>query len=192
MSPASDRQFGIGLPSVGRVVRERLNNGRRVTYEGQIPEDVILTRWKKAGFFGHRLRPNLWWVLGQLPELRKGLAFEEVTRILLEKKLEGGEIAERLPRAHVVVDLCAALLPARLAALKKRHSEGSQVDPRHPGVPDLFLFKRRVDGTPYAVRFVEVKRPGEQIAPHQIAEIRFMRTIGCKVGVVRLIEDLPT
>jgi hypothetical protein len=97
---------------------------------------------------------------------------------------------EGLPRLRkaLVRDLLSWLSPRRLKALLDRHTNGT-VDSRRPGVPDLFVFKRRPDRKPFAVRFVEVKRPREAVKPHQLAEIHFMRSIGLRAGVLRLIEQ---
>jgi hypothetical protein len=179
--------LGITLRPVGRVVRGRQNIRGRVRYGGRIPEQVILEGWHKAGFGGFRLPPYIWRVLGHVPGLRRGMTLEQVKITLDRKRQEGGEIAKLLPRAQLIWDLMLAITPRRLAALVARHS-GSDVDQSRPGVPDLFLFKRRSTGVPYGVRFVEVKRPGEAVAPGQIAEIRFLRELGFKAGVVRLIE----
>ena len=91
-------------------------------------------------------------------------------------------------REVLVDDLLAGMPPRRLAALMERHTGGG-VDPARPGVPDLFVFKRRPDSRPMAIRFVEVKRPRERVKPHQLAEIRFMKSLGIKAGVLRLIEQ---
>ena len=194
MKGITGRSLGIALRPVKRVVWGRENQRRRVTYMGEdgnrrTPEQTILWRWRRAGFKGHRLRPNIWRVLGQIPALRSPLTVEEIERILEGKKQEGGEIAKLLPRPGLVRDLLSAVSPARLNLLLARHAPGSEVDPRRPGVPDLFLFKLRSDGAPWAVRFVEVKRPDEPLRPHQVAEIRFLRTLRFKAGMVRLIEQ---
>jgi hypothetical protein len=63
-----------------------------------------------------------------------------------------------------------------------------------PGVPDLFLYIVRVDGTPFGGRFVEVKRKNrrtgyrEAVSPAQASEILFLRSLGLKAGVVHLLE----
>jgi hypothetical protein len=123
-----------------------------------------------------------------MPGLRRGATLEEIRSVLLRTKQEGGQISKILPRAELVFDVFAAVSSSRLKAIIERHRRESEVDPVRPGVADLFLFKRRSDGAPYGVRFVEVKRPDERLQPHQIAELRFMRSIGFRAGVVRLLE----
>jgi len=96
--------------------------------------------------------------------------------------------AERLRRRKALIAaVLGAVSPGRLVALCARHA-GPEVDPRRPGVPDLFAFRRRTNGGPMAIRFVEVKRPRERLAAHQAREIAFMRRLKIRAGVVRLTE----
>ena len=185
--------LGISLRPVSRVVWGRENHRGRVTYlcedgRRRTPERVVLWRWRKCGFGGYRLRPNIWRVLGEMPALRGRLPIEKIAEILGHKKREGGETAKLLPRPELICDLLVALSAQRVMALVAHHSDGIAVDAREPGVPDLFLFKRRPDGDPWCVRLVEVKRPDERIRSHQEAEIHYLRGLGLRAGVVRLIE----
>jgi hypothetical protein len=123
-----------------------------------------------------------------MPTLRGRVTIEQITAILDRKRKEGGEIGKLLPRPELLHDLLLALSADRVAALVARHAEGIEVNPKEPGVPDLFLFRGRTDGVPWGIRFVEVKRPKEKLSRHQEAEIRFLRGLKLRAGVVRLIE----
>jgi hypothetical protein len=108
-----------------------------------------------------------------MPKMRGHLTIEAITAMLERKRQEGGDVARLLPRPQLVHDLLRALSSTRIDALVARHAAGGGVDAKRPGVPHLF---------------VEVKIPKERIGVHQEAEIRFLRTLGLKAGVVRLLE----
>ena len=178
---------GVVVKGVRRLVRGRERAGTRVTYEDEgrrgTSERVVLRRCRKAGYGSYRLPPSLWRSLARIGELRAqepGMPMETI----LERLAAEGALP---PSKPLVEDLLAGVSARRLSALMERHTGGA-VDPARPGVPDLFVFKRRPDGRPMAIRFVEVKRPRERVMPHQLAEIAFMKSLHLKAGVLRLIE----
>ena len=184
---ARDAEPGVKVKGVSHRVRGRQRVGTRVTYEDEAgrgtSERVVLRRCRRAGYGCYRLRPSVWRSLARIEDLRAqepGMSMETI----LERLAAEGAFP---PSKPLVEGLLAGVPARRLAALMKRHT-GGDVDPARPGVPDLFVFKRRPDGRPMATRFVEVKRPRERLMPHQLAEIAFMKSLRMKAGVLRLIE----
>jgi hypothetical protein len=78
--------------------------------------------------------------------------------------------------------------PAVIRQIIKRHLDPERVNPRRPGVPDLFLWAVDRRGRLCPPRFVEVKRPDERLCGHQKKEIEFLRSLGLEAGVFRLQE----
>jgi hypothetical protein len=180
-------EIGISLKGVKRTVRGRMKRGTRILYQsesGQLvtSERLVLKRARKAGYGCFRLRPYLWRLLPHL-------APDGTDWGGLPPSLEGDEllVTTLRHRPKLVEVLRSSFSKSRLRSLARRHA-GSDVDPKRPGVPDLLVFKKTSEGRPYAFRFVEVKRPREKVRPHQKAEIAFMRRLGMKAGVLRLIE----
>ncbi len=178
--------LGIRLPGVSRVVSGRRRRRNRVTYEGRrgpaTSERIVVERCRGRGLGCHRLPPGTWRALGRLEALERRHPGATLADLLESMATEPPRL-----RAGLVLALREAVAPRRLRVLVERHTDGD-VSSKRPGVPDLFVFKRRADGTAYAGRFVEVKRPGERLAPHQATELRFMRDAGLRAGVLRLIE----
>lgn len=181
---------GIVLPGVRRVVLGRQRLRHRVTYldDGRrgTSERIIMRRCRKAGYGVHRLPPGIWRSLARVRVLQRQHRNAPLDELLGRLRAEGLV----RPRRGLALILFSSVPERRLNELIERHSNGP-VDPRKPGVPDLLVFKRRADKSPFALRFVEVKRPAEKVQPHQLAEIRFMRSIGLRAGVLRLIEAEP-
>ena len=184
-------EIGISLKGVRRTVTGRMKRGPRVVYQcdsGRLvtSERLVLKRARKAGYGCFRLRPYLWRLLPHLAPA--GTDWGSIP-----PSLEGDEllVTTLRQRPKLVEVLRTSFSISRLRRLAHRHA-GADVDPKRPGVPDLLVFKRTSKGTPYAFRFVEVKRPKEKLAPHQRAEIAFMRELGMKAGVLRLIEQRQT
>jgi hypothetical protein len=99
--------------------------------------------------------------------------------------LKGGHL--RLPNSTSLQALFSILGADRLAAMISRHK--SLGDRGHFGTPDLLLYAfNKTTGTPCAFRFVDVKKPGEKVSIDQLAELRFLRGLGLKARVLRLIE----
>ena len=169
MSNPTKNEPGVTLKGVPRTVTGREKRGTRVTYlldgKPRSTERIVVMRCRKAGYEAYRLPPAIWRKLGQTDPLGKA-------------------------DARVAEILRSVLLPQRLQALVHRHTSGA-VDAARPGTPDLVVFRRRPDATPYALRFVEIKRGGrnsERLMPHQLEELRFLGSLGFKAGVLRLEE----
>jgi len=182
------REPGVKLKGVSRRVTGRRHVGGRVHYDspkgGSAPERVVVARCHAAGLGCLRLPPWIWRALAELRELERRRPAEPLDELLLQLD------STARPRRGLVRAL-RQLPQRRLARLIDRHSNGG-VDPRKPGVPDLFVFKPTTAGRLLAPRFVEVKRPRERLLPHQADELAFMRSIGFKAGVLRLREiDKP-
>ena len=187
VGPLRPREQGVALRGVSRVVARVKSAGHRVEYRmrdgGTVaPERVVLMRCRAVGYACFRIPPYLWRLLPQvvgepaLAEYRQPMSAEDVTSV------------ERLRRRKALIEaVLAAVSPRRLAELCARHA-GNEVDPRHPGIPDLMVFKRARNGRPMGLRFAEVKRPAERLKAHQREEIAFMRQIGIRAGVFRFIE----
>jgi hypothetical protein len=188
---AANDDPGIRLPNVSRTVtgRQRTNAGR-VTYKhrGQqrTTERLVAIRCHEAGYGAFVVPSSIWRIMGTLEKLERAHPKADLGDLLKHSEIE----KTSRPKRGLVEALRAGLTPERLRKLIDRHTNGD-VDPRHPGVPDLFVFKKRADGRPYAVRFVEVKRggsPPEKLMLHQLEEIQFLKRIGIKAGVLRLEE----
>jgi hypothetical protein len=180
--------IGIALKGVRRAVTGRMKRGKRVLYQsesGQLvtSERLVMRRARKAGYGCFRLRPYLWRLLPYL-------APEGTDWGALPASLEGDDllVTTLRKRPNLLEVLRSSFSITRLRRLTRRHA-GTDVDPRKPGVPDLLVFKKTSKGTPHGFRFVEVKRPKERIAAHQRAEIAFLRQLGMRAGVLRLIEE---
>lgn len=190
MTTRSDEP-GVRLPDVPRTVTGRQRNkAGRVTYEhrGQqrTTERLVAIRCHEAGYGAFVVPSSIWRIMGTLETLERAHPKADLGELLKRPEIE----KTSRPRRGLVEALRAGLTAERLRKLIDRHTKGD-VDPAKPGVPDLFVFKKRADGRPYAVRFVEVKRggsPPERLMPHQLEEIQFLKRIGVKAGVLRLEE----
>ena len=177
---------GVALRGVSRSVSGRRNHRGRVRYalpDGReaVPERLVARRSRSAGFGAFRLPAYAWRILPHVTEE----PWLQAHRIPLSG--QDKESAARLSRRKALISLLLRIPRGRLRALVTRHVGGA-VDPRKPGVPDLLVFKRGAGRVPMGIRFVEVKRPRERLAHHQAREIAFMRSLGFRAGVVRLIE----
>jgi hypothetical protein len=143
---------------------------------------------------GVRLPPSTWRALGLvLPHdqaLWKDLDEGTIRRLLAEKKqlLREGQLRAPPTQSILAMMRIPKLGPQVIRKLIQRHSDPESVDPRRPGVPDLFLWAHDEDNRPCAPRFVEVKRPDERLFKQQRAELEFLRSLGLKAGVFRLVE----
>jgi hypothetical protein len=181
-------EIRISLRGVRRLVTGRMKRGTRVLYQsdnGQLvtSERLVMRRAREAGYGCFRLRPYLWRLLPHL-------APEGADWGTLPPSLDGDELlVTTLRKRPKLIEILISSFPTtRLRRLARRHA-GGDVDPKKPGVPDLLVFKKSATGTPYAFRFVEVKRPDERLRAHQGREIAFMRHLGMKAGVLRLVEQ---
>lgn len=190
---------------ISHIVYGRESRGNRVVYlvdpkgrgeDKDIPETVVLRRWRMRRFPGHvfggcRLSPNLWraipLVFGDnadkicsLDERAIESGIERARAALKSKKY-------KVPSAECLRAIFAVLGPDRLRQLVDRHTS-TERQGRY-GIPDLFLYaKKTATGLPSGSRFVEVKKPEENISADQIEEIDFLNRIGLHARVLRLIE----
>jgi len=205
MSEFEDLDLGISPK-----VRGRDRQGTRVTYQlrnnsdvdqAEIPEDIVLKRFrmKMSGMSlcrGTRLFPSLWRAVDMLLTQHQDFyahAFDTRTgpqrmrEVLNGIKVPLAQEDLTLPDAEMTGRLLYTLGPDRVHALVTRHREPGRA--ASPGIPDLCLFEfNRISGVQRRMVFVEVKRPGERLAPHQADELRFMRSLGLQAGVFRLRE----
>ena len=115
------------------------------------------------------------------------LSADEIHKIIEKKRSELQQYHYRLPNAEALCALSFVLGPDRLASLVLRHTAPSHAG--HSGTADLFLYAiNQTTGMSCIHRFVEVKKPGELVSDDQKAEIRFLRSLGLKARVLRLIE----
>ena len=190
---------------ISHVVRGRLNDGSRVQYlvdpegkgdERDIPEDVVLRRWRRRTMVGHTfhgcgLGPNTWraigYAFGSEAEQICSLSVEQIAAGRQDLSLDNDSHHFRLPDASTVACLFQALGPGQLEKILRRHLSPERVE--RFGTPDLFLFaKKRQEAKVSFFRLVEVKKPGEHISRDQHEEIAFLRSIGVPARVLRLIE----
>jgi hypothetical protein len=74
-----------------------------------------------------------------------------------------------------------------LKAIVARHTDPARVE--NFGTPDLFLYAtENKTGKVSIARFVEVKKPEEQLSDDQKGEINFLQSLGLHARVLRLIE----
>ena len=165
-----------------------------------VPETVVLRRWRGRKFPGHsfsgtRLSSTLWRAVGlSLGSNARSLcrmSVQALTATIDERRalLREHHYALPAPAAlHVLFTVCG---PDRLAAILNRHLAPDRGN--LSGIPDLFLYAIRTEtGLPSIARFVEVKKPEEQVSQAQIDEIGFLRGLGLHARVLRLIEpDKP-
>ncbi len=73
-------------------------------------------------------------------------------------------------------------------------------DPASPGVPDLFLWRQKVDGPAYGAGFVEVKRQAkdqngtlckEKVSKTQQQELAFLTGLGLEARTA-YVREVPT
>ena len=192
--------------NISHVVRGRETRpDHRVTYfpdnnilEGKkvIPEKIVLKRWRKREFVhsvarGFRLSPNFWRAIGialgnnakkikSLNETGIEISFTKHQKALQIKKF-------KTQSATNLIEVFRSLEIHQLQLILDRHLDPDRMDKY--GTPDLFLFTSHK--TTHAISracFVEVKRPNEPLSSDQINEINFLRNIGLKSRVFRLVE----
>ena len=166
------------------------------TEQWVIPEELVLRRWRRKKtrsgvvFKGARLPPGTWQAVDYC--LARGVGIDATTPAALRNALAqlDAERADRPPLGRPDIECLLAMggyLKRRnvLQDIVLRHRI---VDPSSPGIPDLFLYRVEADGTVAGARFVEVKRPKEPLRKSQVDELRFLRQLLLKAGVVRLNE----
>jgi hypothetical protein len=190
---------------ISHIVHGRVKRGNRVVYlvdptgageERKIAEQVVLYRWRRRSFPGHifsggRLNPGLWRtvheVFGGDPK-----AWMSLSELQLQHKINSCRGALRdgyqtLPSAQILWALFECIGAARLQAILARHTHPERLN--RFGTPDLFLYAINNQSNRVSIaRFVEVKKPEEQLSQDQKEEIDFLQSLGLHARVLRLIE----
>ena len=183
--------------------RERREDGR-VTYlingnsdeARAIPEEIVLKRWRSRkhankSFKGFRLSPNFWRAIGlafgKNAEKIKALKIQEIEANFSKYKKDLKEQKYKIQSASNIIEVFKSLEIHQLQAILDRHLDHGRMDKY--GTPDLFLYiSNKNTHAVSKAYFVEVKRPKEQLSYDQKHEINFLRSIGIKSRVLRLIE----
>jgi hypothetical protein len=198
--PRARPGLGISLRVHGR---ER--SGNRVVYlvtpdgtgsRKAVAESVLLQRWRHRAspthtYSGSRLPPHLWRAVATAFPRPASRWWEATESDLRERiatlRASRPDQARSLPGPSVLRALFEACGPERLDRLIARHTAPERSD--RFGTPDLFLCARnRRTGRLTAARFVEVKKPGEAVSTDQLEESEFLRVIGLRADLVRLVE----
>ena len=195
------------MPSlrISHIVYGRQKIDSRVVYlvdekgngEGRkIAEQVVLHRWRRRkfegfSFSGARLSPNLWRVLplalGDQVENWHKLSIEQIRERVAGNQQILKDKFTKLPSENVLHALLNICGPQRVQQLIDRHTAPDQTEPH--GVPDLFLYAVHLRSGAYSIaRFVEVKKPEEQVKKNQHKEIAFLQSLGLHARVLRLVE----
>lgn len=197
---ADETEFAISL-GVARQVSSIERRGNRAACRApdlprdMIPEEVILYRWRRKKttsgvvFKGTRLPPGTWRAVlacymkeGSCDGFTPSAIRAAIDR-LNEEELDP---TLRYPNIDALRAMVSHLQKRRaLKPILLRHL--LDVDPSAPGIPDLFLYSLAPDGTVVSARFVEVKRPVERVSKAQVDELRFLRSLGLRAGLVRLM-----
>lgn len=190
-------QMAYGREKVGTRVKYLLDAKGEGT-EKKISEAVVLHRWRKRvldeyTFSGSKLNPKIWrnlpLVLDGTPKAWVKLSVEMIKSSIDKKRSFMREHYISLPSANILkalFDICGS---DRLSALVDRHNHDSRKEKY--GTPDLFLYAiQKSTGKTSVARFVEVKRPDEEVSKDQHEEIAFLQSLGLHARVFRLKEPI--
>lgn len=194
---------------IRNIVSGRVNIDGRVYYDKvkephlgsddkkDIPEEVVLYRWRKRefnnlSFKGFRLSPNIWRsvgkALGSDANSITNLDENSISEKYYEAKNSLKEQNYPSPAATNLKFLFDALKVNQLQLIMDRHLNPNRSN--RYGTPDLFLFALNPSTNKVStIRFVEVKKPKEPLSIDQVEEIKFLREIGVKARLLRLIES---
>lgn len=192
--------------NISHVVRGReIRADKRVIYfpynntlAGQkvIPEQIVLKRWRKRKFVhsvprGFRLSPNFWRAIGiTLGKNAKNIKLFNKNEIETNFKKHQEVIRSKkfkIQSASNIIEIFKYLETHQLQLILDRHLDPNRE--KKYGTPDLFLFlEHKKTNSISRACFVEVKRPNEPLSNDQINEINFLRNIGLRSRVFRLIE----
>lgn len=190
---------------ISHIVHGRRRVGNRVYYRvdpkgvGEllaVPETVVLKRWRARQFPGYsfsgtRLSSTLWRAVG----VALGTNTRDLCGASAESLAEGINSRRDLLKAHhyalpapsALRALFVVCGPARLRAILDRHLAPERGN--LSGIPDLFLFANPIGSDrPGIARFVEVKKPEEEVSSEQLDEIAFLNGLGLHARVLRLVE----
>jgi hypothetical protein len=203
VNPELNNSPALGISNVV-YGRERREDGRVIYFpdnkllEGKkvIPEKIVLKRWRKREFLynvarGFRLSPNFWRAtsialgnnakkIKSLNEIEIEIRFTKHQNALRAKNFKAQS-------ASNIIETFRNLETHQLQLILDRHLDPDRIEKY--GTPDLFLFTshKKTHAISRAC-FVEVKRPNEPLSNDQINEINFLRNIGLKSRVFRLVE----
>ncbi len=186
--------FGIRL-GISRVVGKPEKRGIHLVYledgKWMIPERIILTRWRKKApregetYHGFRLPPGTWQTLRN-EEFEDfdwhHASVDDVRRVLARVRRRSPTLGAPGAPALLVLGRHLEDLAVLSRVLERER------DSQHPGLPDLFLYRRKASRFIEGEKFVEVKSPSDRLSKQQIEELEFLRNLGLGAGVVRLIE----
>jgi len=184
--------------------RERRKDGRVIYFpdnkllvgKKEIPEKIVLKRWRKREFVfnvarGFRLSPNFWRAIS-IALGKDALRIKSLNKNEIEISFTNHQEAIRsnnfkTQSASNVIEVFKSLEIFQLQLILDRHLDPDRIEKY--GTPDLFLFTshKKTHAISRAC-FVEVKRPNEPLSNDQINEINFLRNIGLKSRVFRLVE----
>ena len=89
--------------------------------------------------------------------------------------------------ASNIIEIFKSLETHQLQLILDRHLDPDRMDKY--GTPDLFLYtSHKTTHSISRACFVEIKRPNETLSNDQKNEINFLRSIGLKSRVFRLVE----
>ena len=192
---------------ISNIVHGRRNVSGRVKYlldprgeetsSFKIPEEIVLTRWKKRKqnayqFGGMRLSPNLWRsIKAALGEDSDNIARMSVTEINKKYESASDRLKEKNYRkvnADDIQKLIEGLGASKFQSLMNRHNDPTRS--KIYGTPDLFLWALNSESQMVEyIRFVEVKKPREPLSPDQIDELTYLNfELNLKARVLRLRE----
>lgn len=171
-------------------------NNNNLAGQKFIPEQIVLKRWRKRKFVhsvarGFRLSPNFWRAIGiSLGKDAKNIKLFNKNEIESNFKKHQEVIRSKnfkIQSANNIIEIFKCLETHQLQLILDRHLDPDRV--KKYGTPDLFLFsEHKTTQSISRACFVEVKRPNEPLSNDQINEINFLRNIGLRSRVFRLIE----
>jgi hypothetical protein len=164
-------------------------------------EAVVLRRWRDRAreaasraqgitFDGCRLPPGTFRLLDACRtaglDLEAGITAETLRPYYDEARRQHPTWRAPNP-AHLAALINCLARTKRLTRIVNRERAAA-----NPGLPDLFLWRRRKDGEPFGEQFIEVKRRArdyrEPLSKEQKAEIAFLNDIGAKARAIYLVE----
>jgi hypothetical protein len=190
-------RVALKISLVAQRSEETADRKARFTCDGRalIVEDLVLRRWRQRRradetFHGCRLPPRTWDVAREC--LANGFCLgpeDDVDGFQRQAaKVRSEHPLWKHPSATHFLVILRFLNERGVLQQVLDHSR----EFASPGLPDLVLYRRRGHGQHYGFIFVEVKRTvgrwREPLSPAQRAELQFLRSLGLKAGVVRVIE----
>ncbi|MGE5359808.1 MAG: VRR-NUC domain-containing protein [Bacteroidales bacterium] len=186
------------------VVRGRCGRGNKVLYptaattkkDGQnevqwlIPESTVLYRWRQrrnrrgATRHGFRLPPGTWKTVLACHLDWQTASVEQVKQARAAFRAKNPTVDSPGP-----ANLCTLVRYLLGRGVLDKILDHHRADRKSPGIPDLFLFRLSKTKRLHDAKFVEVKKPDEQVLPSQHKEIEFLQSIGLQAGIVRLDEQ---